>query len=81
MSVVANGLTTAAALQRLKDIGRNEIRRESARSSWRILFERFKSPLVVILLCACFLSAFLGEFLEAVSIGAILLLNALIGFF
>ena len=75
------GLSSAVASQRLKEHGLNEIQREKARPAWHLFAEQFKSPLVIILLFACFISAVVGEQIEAIAIGAILIVNALIGFF
>jgi len=75
------GLTGRQAAESLKTHGPNQIEQEKGRSAWLLFAEQFRSPLVIILIFACVLSAFLGERLEAAAIGAILLLNALIGFF
>ncbi len=75
------GLTSVAAGELLKQYGSNEISREKARPAWYLLIDQFKSPLVVILIFACIISAVLRETVDAIAIGAILLLNALIGFF
>ena len=75
------GLSTAEAGQRLAKIGRNEIARRAATSPWRILAGQFKSPLIWLLLAASVLSGVLGELVDAIAIGAILILNALVGFF
>jgi Ca2+-transporting ATPase len=76
-----SGLSSHEAAQRLKQHGPNEIRQEKSRAPWVLLAEQFKSSLVLILIFACVLSAVLGEWIEAVAIAAILVLNALIGFF
>lgn len=77
----AQGLSSAQADRRLKEQGWNEIHREKARPPWRLLLEQFKSPLVLILIFASAISLFVGEGLEAAAIAAILIVNALIGFF
>jgi Ca2+-transporting ATPase len=77
----AAGLTTREAGERLARIGRNEIRREKAKSPWAILAAQFGSPLIWLLLAASLVSAFLGEAADAIAIGTILVLNALVGFF
>ncbi|MCC7441548.1 MAG: cation-translocating P-type ATPase [Bdellovibrionales bacterium] len=81
MSGQALGLSGEEAARRASRFGPNEIRRERARSPRVLLAQQFESPLVLILVAACALSAALGEWAEAVAIAAILLLNALIGFF
>lgn len=75
------GLSEHEARKRLSQYGRNEIQREKSRPAWLLFVEQFKSPLVIILLFACLISLLLGESLEAIAIGAILVLNACIGFF
>jgi Ca2+-transporting ATPase len=75
------GLTTEVAAQRLRDVGPNEIAREKARSPWGMLAAQFRSPLVLLLLGACVVSAFLRDLVDAIAIGAILVINALVGFF
>lgn len=75
------GLTSQDAARCKEQFGANEIEQEKSRSPWVLLLEQFKSPLVLILIFACVLSAVLGEWLESAAIAVILVLNALIGFF
>ena len=75
------GLTSVNAAELLKQNGSNEIETEKSRPVWYLLIDQFKSPLVVILIFACIISAVLRETVDAFAIGAILFLNALIGFF
>ena len=74
------GLSSAEARSRLSEHGPNEILREKGTSPWAILAAQFKGALIWLLLGACVVSAVLGEVVEAVAIGAIVLLNALVGF-
>ena len=78
---VAAGLASAEAQRRLTEFGPNEIRREQATSALRLLVRQFASPVIWLLLVATVLSAALGEWLDAIAIGAIVILNAVIGFF
>ncbi len=75
------GLSTDEAQRRLQTYGLNEIIQEKTKPAWHIFLDQMKSPFIVILLAACVLSAFLGEWLEVAAIAAILILNAVIGFF
>lgn len=75
------GLTSEEAGARLKTYGSNEIVREKVASPWILFVHQFTSPLVIILIFASVISAILGEPAEAIAIGAILVINALIGFF
>lgn len=76
-----SGLSEANAKRALAEHGLNEIVREKATPAWVLLVHQFKSPLVIILIFACVLSVVLGEPVEALAIGAILVINALTGFF
>ena len=78
---LASGLSAAAAQQRLAELGPNEIQREPAASPLTLLARQFTSPVIWLLLGASGLSAALGELLDAVAIGAIVIINAGIGFF
>ena len=49
-------------------------------SPWALLFEQFKNVLIVILLIAVGLSAFLGHGVEAIAIAVIVLFAVLLGF-
>lgn len=75
------GLTEAEARARLAQNGPNEIEREKATSPWLLLLAQFKSPVVWLLLGACILSALLKEVVDAIAIGAIVVINGLVGFF
>ena len=74
------GLTAAEAARRLDEYGSNELQAAHRISPWTILFEQFKNVLIVILLAATVLSAFLGHGVEAVAITVILLFSVVLGF-
>jgi Ca2+-transporting ATPase len=74
------GVTDAEASRLLSEHGFNEIVRETATPAWVLFARQFKSPLVVILIFAGVISAVLGEPVESFAIGAILVINAAIGF-
>ena len=74
------GLTSAEALQRLQQYGPNEVARARPTSPWRMLLAQFKSPVIWLLFAACVVSGVLGEVADAVAIGAIVILNSLVGF-
>ncbi len=77
----SNGLSSSEAAQRLEQYGPNELEEKGLRSPWRILFEQFTSTMVLILIGAAVLSALLGEYKDAIAIGTIVILFALLGFF
>ena len=74
------GLTGTEAARRLIEYGPNELRAAHRISPWTIFFEQFKNVLIVILLVATVLSAFLGHGVEAVAIAVIVLFAVLLGF-
>jgi Ca2+-transporting ATPase len=81
MSTPVEGLTSGEATRRLTDQGRNEIEHEQATSPWVLLAGQFNSPVIWLLLGACVISAVLGEVADAIAIGTIVFINALVGFF
>ncbi len=76
----SGGLTVAEAAGRLEVYGQNRIQAERRASPWKLLFEQFKNVLIVTLLIATALSAFLGHGIEAVAIAVIVLFAVLLGF-
>ncbi len=75
------GLSSEEAKRRLARDGPNEIRRDEPTPPWVILARQLESPVVWLLLGACLVSALLAEVADAVAIGAIVVLNAIVGFF
>ena len=73
------GLTGAEAAKRLAEHGKNELARESSRNLITIIIEQFKDCMVLVLIAAAVVSAFLGEFTEAFTVLGIVLANALLG--
>jgi P-type Ca2+ transporter type 2C len=74
------GLSEAEAKRRLAAYGPNELEAARAVAPWKLLLEQFKNVLILILLVAVGLSIVLGHATEAIVIGAIVLLAALLGF-
>ncbi|MBI4664732.1 MAG: cation-translocating P-type ATPase [Verrucomicrobia bacterium] len=75
-----HGLAVAEAARRLVQHGPNELQAAHRVSPWAQLAEQFKNVLVVILLVATGLSAFLGHGIEAIVIAVIVLFAVLLGF-
>jgi P-type Ca2+ transporter type 2C len=80
MTDSASGLTEAEATRRLAANGRNELAGSGIRNPWLILWEQLTALLVVVLIVAAVVSAILGDYKDAVAIGVIVVLNALLGF-
>ena len=73
------GLTTAEARTRLETYGPNELRAGKKKSAARAFLEQFKDFLVVILILAAAVSAFLGDGESALVILAVITMNAVLG--
>ena len=76
------GLTTREAEARLRQYGRNELQKKKKRGGHvvRLAVSQFCDVLIVILIAAAGVSLALGDTGEALTIGVILLLNAILGF-
>lgn len=74
------GLSETEAQNRLQNYGPNELKEQAGRSPWSILFEQLTGVMVLILYAAAIISLFLGEWIEAVVILIIVVLNAALGF-
>ncbi|MFP4074810.1 MAG: HAD-IC family P-type ATPase, partial [Actinomycetota bacterium] len=76
----SHGLTGAEASARLSVHGPNRLEEEPPPSPLVVFIRQFRSPLIFILLVAMVVTLLLAEYLDAVVIGVVLLLNAVIGF-
>jgi Ca2+-transporting ATPase len=74
------GLSSKDAEHRIERYGYNEIETEEGAKAFTILLKQFTDPLVYILIAAIGISVFVGETLDAIAIGAIVILNAVLGF-
>ncbi|NOT55449.1 MAG: cation-translocating P-type ATPase [Deltaproteobacteria bacterium] len=75
------GLSPQEATEHLAKAGPNELRKGESISPFSILVSQFRSLVIWVLIGAAVVSAVLGEFVDGIAIIAIVLLNALIGFF
>ena len=78
---LSTGLSAAEAQRRQRDCGPNELVEGPSAAWWVELLRQFNQLVIWILIAATILSAVLGDWLEAGAIFAIVLLNALLGFF
>ncbi|MBX3251693.1 MAG: HAD-IC family P-type ATPase [Myxococcales bacterium] len=76
-----SGLAPEEAERRLERDGPNKMTARGGKSTLRRLLDQFVQPLIVILIVAAFVSFALGDVVDAIVIGAVVLVNALIGFF
>lgn len=89
-----NGLTSGEAEERLREYGYNELVERKRVTPLQILLNQFKDIFVIMLLIAIALSFMIGwyksstashggsldEYVDAITIGAIVVLNAVVGF-
>jgi Ca2+-transporting ATPase len=75
-----SGLDEAEAAARLARHGPNELIERGGKHPLHILWEQFSSTMVLILVVAAGLSAFLGKVTETIAISAIVLLFTFLGF-
>ena len=76
----SSGLTEAEAAVRLATFGANVTGRPRRTPYARIALRQLADPLVALLVAAAVVSAAIGELLEGAVIGAIVVLNAILGF-
>ncbi len=92
---IENGLSEEEGQKRLEEYGRNELIKEKGKTAFQILIGQFKDFLIYLLIFAIFISIVIGiwestredaeawstEYTDAIVIGAILIVNAVLGFY
>src|SRR5699024_2444813 len=82
LHVLSNkGLTPKQVEHRQKQFGRNMLVTSDPPSKWFLFVKQFQDFMVLILLGATLIAGLLGEYIDAIAIMAIVLLNGCIGFF
>lgn len=76
----AIGLTEQEAADRREKYGYNRLQEERRRPWYEMLAEQFQDFMVLVLLGATLVSAFLGEYTDAITILLIVSINAILGF-
>ncbi len=76
---VDTGLTQEEARQRLREQGPNRFNEAKKTSFVRLIWDQINSVLIYILIAAAVISAIVGEISDAVIIGLVIVLNAVIG--
>jgi Ca2+-transporting ATPase len=75
-----SGLAEAEVARRLDQHGLNELVERGMKSPWKILWEQLTATMVLILIVAAVVSAYLGDYKDAIAILVIVVLNAVLGF-
>jgi len=73
------GLSSADVEARQKKFGLNELKEAPPTSFWQMLWAQINSFVIYMLLGAAIISALLGDYVEAIAIMAIVILNAIMG--
>jgi Ca2+-transporting ATPase len=74
------GLTADQVVERLERYGPNELEEEPTQPAWRLFLAQFANTMIMVLLVAAAIMVAIGEPTDAIVIGAIVILNAGIGF-
>ncbi|MGE6753171.1 cation-translocating P-type ATPase [Rossellomorea sp. NPDC071047] len=75
------GLSTDDVEKRRKQFGYNQLEEAEKQSALLLFFSQFKDFMVLVLLAATLISGLLGEYIDAIAIIAIVLINGFLGFF
>ncbi len=76
-----DGISGSEAGRRLRSYGPNLLQEEAPARPIKILLRQFRSPLIYILLFAAAVTIALDEYVDAAVIAAVLVFNAVVGFF
>jgi Ca2+-transporting ATPase len=79
-SDLKKGLTEEQAKRNLEQYGYNQLQETPGRSPLAVFLDQFKSFLIWVLIAAAIISGFLGEWVDALAIIGIVILNAILGF-
>ncbi|MEG1536858.1 MAG: HAD-IC family P-type ATPase, partial [Clostridiales bacterium] len=74
-----NGLSQSEAAERIVTYGENILQEEKPPTKLQMFLAQLNDPMIFILLAAAAISIFLGEYSDAVIIGCVVLLNAIVG--
>ena len=75
-----SGLSGGAAAARLEEHGPNRLREAHQRPMWRVILDQFRSVVILMLAGALALALATRQWLEAIALAAVILVNAGIGF-
>lgn len=76
---IVNGLNSDEVNERVKKYGLNKLAVKKGKSTIRLFFEQLNDALIYILIGAAVISGLLGEISDAIIIGAVVLINAVVG--
>ncbi|RSL31374.1 calcium-translocating P-type ATPase, PMCA-type [Salibacterium salarium] len=76
----STGLTKSQAKKRMKQHGLNQLEEKKKIPSWLLFLRQFQDMMILLLIGATLVSAALGEYIDALTIVFIVLLNGILGF-
>ncbi len=79
-SDLENGLTTDEAARRREKFGVNQLTPQKSKSPYQLFLQQFNQPLLYILLLAGVITLFLQDWIDAIVIFAVVLINAIVGY-
>ncbi|MFM8424917.1 MAG: cation-translocating P-type ATPase [Chloroflexota bacterium] len=79
LEVHEEGLSTTEAEKRLEQYGQNQLREAPRPGFLAMLWDQLNNFVVILLIVASVISALLGDYVEAIAIMAIVVLNAVLG--
>lgn len=80
LHTTSKGLQQTEAENRIKLYGLNALKAQRQSTWFRLLLSQFKSPLVLILIFAAIISAFVGEWTDAIIVLAVVFGSTMLGF-
>ncbi len=75
------GLSTPEVEHRQEEYGPNKLTEKRNTSAWQRFLLQFHQPLVYVLITATAFSAYLGQYVDALVIFAVVIFNAIVGYF
>lgn len=74
------GLSSPEVTRRLESHGRNVLHRRKPASAARILWDQLNSAVVLLLIAAVAAGVLIGEYIEAIAVALVLVINTVVGF-
>src|SRR5699024_12506706 len=75
------GLSSKQVTERREKFGENTLEEHKKSSRWLIFIKQFQDFMVLVLLAATLIAGLLGEYIDAIAIMTIVLLNGFLGYF
>ncbi|WP_156290399.1 calcium-translocating P-type ATPase, SERCA-type [Oceanobacillus salinisoli] len=77
----SKGLNSKQVQERMKQYGLNELESQKRTPKWLIFLKQFQDFMILVLLAATLIAGLLGEYIDAIAIMVIVLVNGFIGYF